>query len=205
MKKKVKTMLCILIALITVCLSVVLGGYIRIRVLESRLQPVTQPFSEMERMPMCVDYVFGDHETEKYMGFSDYAFIGTVEEVLGTEYDELFYRRFVLWEEFPLTVYRIKVHRNIKGTLPEEITMYFNGGQQPNGMLEEYRALPENKTTHIFFCLENEGRIIGDNTNYLGGYDWYTESGRTQDIIEKYETAYKNQDLSVRYGSLTQD
>lgn len=198
MKKKVKALLCILIAVITLCLSVVLGGFIRIKVLESKLWPVTQPFSEMERMPMCVLYVFGADETEKYMGFSDYAFIGTVEEVLGTEYDELYYRRFVLWEEFPLTVYKIKVHRNIKGTLPEEITLYFNGGQQPNGMLEEYRPLPEDKTTRVFFCIENEGRIICDSADYLGGYDWYTESNNTQSVIEKYETAFKNQDLSVR-------
>ena len=200
MKKKVKILLCIIIAVLTICLSVVLGGFIRIKVLESKLQPVTQPFSEMERVPMCVDYVFSADETEKYMGFADYAFIGTVEEILGTEYDELFYRHFVLWEEFPLTVYKIKVHRNIKGTLPDEITLYFNGGQQPNGMLEEYRPLPEDKTTRVFFCTENEGRIIGDSADYLGGYDWYTQSSGRQSVVEKYEAAFKNQDLSVRHG-----
>ncbi|MEE1322147.1 MAG: hypothetical protein UHM85_11560 [Acutalibacteraceae bacterium] len=197
MKNKVKILLCLALVLLIVSMSVVLGGFIRIKVLESRLQPVTQPFSEMERVPMCVNYIFDTSETEKCMGFADYAFFGTVEEILGTEYDELFYRRFVLWEEFPFTVYKVKVHRNIKGTLPEEITLYFNGGQQPNGLLEEYRTLPENKTTNVFFCSEVEGKLVGHSADYLGGYDWYIQGNGRHAAVEKYETAFKNQDLSV--------
>ncbi len=198
MKKKVKVLLCIIIVVLILCLSVVLGGLIRIKVLESKLWPVTQPFSEMERVPMCVNYIFDTSETEKCMGFADYAFFGTVEEILGTEYDELYYYKFRLVEETPCTVYKIKVHRNIKGTLPEEITIYFYGGQKPNGLLEEYRALPENKTTNVFFCRESEGKIIGHSADYLGGYDWYTQSNGRQSVVEKYEAAFKNQDLSVR-------
>lgn len=198
MKNKVKILLCLALVLLIVSLSVVLGGFIRIKVLESRLQPVTQPFSEMKRVPMCIDFVFQESETEKCMGFFDYAFFGTVEEILGTEYNELYYRRFVLWDEFPHTVYKVSVHRNIKGVLPEEITLYFNGGQQPNGLLEEYHPLPENKRTGVFFCQEIDGRIVGDIFNYMGGYDWYTQSSNRQEMIEKYDNAYKNRDLTVR-------
>lgn len=199
MKKRIRTAIIILSVILVLCLSVILGGFIRIKVMESRLHPVTQPFSEMKRVPMMVNYIFGTHETEKCIGFSDNTFIGTVEEVLGTEYDELFYHRFRLYEETPQTVYRVKVHRNIKGDLPEELTMYFYGGQQPGGLLEEYRRLPEDKTTNVFFCCEVDGKIIANSADYLGSYDWYENGANVPDMIEKYEKDFKNQDLSVRH------
>ena len=39
----------------------------------------------MDVVPMCVDYIFPLNDTEKSIGWADYTFIGTVEEILGTE------------------------------------------------------------------------------------------------------------------------
>lgn len=198
MKKGIKIAVSILSAVLILFLSVVLGGFIRIRIMESKLHPVTEPFSSMEKVPMCIDRIFPLHETEKCMGFSDYAFIGTVEEILGTEYDSLRYYRFQLTEDTPATYYKVKAHHNIKGTVPEEFTLWSAGGQQPNGMLEEYHPMPENEGTYLFMCCDFEGKISLFNCYYLGGKDWYEKAENVTEIIEKYETCYKNQDLSVR-------
>ncbi len=205
MKKRIKTVLAVLLTAAIIALAVITGGYIKIRVMESKLHPVTEPFSSMEVVPMCVDYIFPLSDTEKSIGWSDYTFIGTVEEILGTEYTELEYvfngNWFGLYDTDPITHYRIRVKHNIKGTAPEEFTMLCHGGQQPNGMLSDMnRTMPEKDTTYVFMCrdAEGEGRIYYHYSIYLGDKNWYENSGDRDEVIKQYEEYYKNQDLSVR-------
>ena len=202
MKRKLKTALAVIITVAVIALAVITGGYIKIKVMESRLHPVTEPFSSMEVVPMCVDYIFPLNDIEKSIGWSDYTFIGTVEEILGTQYTDLEYlwngNWFGLYDSDPVTHYRIRVKHNIKGTAPEEFTMLCHGGQQPNGMLSDMnRAMPEKGNTYVFMCRasgENDGRIYYHYSVYLDGR---ALSGMDE-VIRKYEKAYENQDLSVR-------
>lgn len=206
MKKRIKTALAVLLTAAVIAAAVITGGYIKIRVTESKLHPVTEPFSSMEVVPMCVDYIFPLSDTEKSIGWSDYTFIGTVEEILGTEYTDLEYiwneNWIGLYDTDPVTHYRIKVKHNIKGTAPEEFTMLCWGGQQPNGMLSDMnRTMPEKDTTYVFMCYnsgENDGIIYYHNCHFLGDKEWYESAGNRDEIISQYEEYYKNQDLSVR-------
>ncbi len=206
MKKRIKTALAVMLTVAIIALAVVTGGYIKIRVTESKLHPVTEPFSSMEVIPMCVDYIFPLSDTEKSIGWSDYTFIGTVEEIIGTEYNDLEYiwneNWIGLYDTDPITHYRIKVKHNIKGTAPEEFTMLCRGGQQPNGMLSDMnRTMPEKDTTYVFMCYnsgENDGKIYYHNCRFLGDKEWYESAGNRDDVIRQYEEYYKNQDLSVR-------
>ena len=198
MKIWIKKSLFSLAALLLVAVTAAVGLFARVHYLESRLHPVTMPFSEMVKMPMCIDRVFSLDDTEKCFGFADYVFIGTVEEILGTEYDDISMHSFVLYEEMPETHFSVKCLKNIKGTAPEEFTLKTCGGQQPNGTLEEFHPMPENKSTCLFMCTENDGKIYYFNCICLGGYDWYSAGENVDEIIEKYEQAYKNEDLSVR-------
>ena len=206
MKNKLNTALAVIITVALITLSVITGGYIKIRVMESKLHPVTVPFSSMKVVPMSVDYIFPLSDTEKSIGWSDYTFIGTVEEIIGTQYTDLEYifngNWFGLYDTDPLTHYRIKVKHNIKGTAPEEFTMLCHGGQQPNGMLSDMnRAMPEDETTYVFMCIDsgkNDGKIYFHTCRYLGDKDWYESAGNKDRVIRKYEEYYKNQDLSVR-------
>ena len=200
MKKRYKIAIVTLSVIVLLCASVVLGGFIRIRVLESKLWPVTEPFSAMERVPICVDRIFPLSDVEKCIGFSDYVFIGTVEEILGTKYNELHYHDFKLRDdEGPETYYRIKSVYDIKGNVPEEFTLICYSGQNPDGTLTEIDPLAEDKTTYIFMCCERDGEYRMFNCYYLGGYDWSDTSENVDDVIARYEEAFRNQDLSVRY------
>ncbi len=205
MKKKFKAALAVIITAAVLTLSVIAGGQIKIKVTESKLHPVTEPFSSMETVPMCVDYIFPLDDIEKSIGWSDYTFIGTVEEIPGTEYTELEFiwngNWFGLYDSNPVTHYRIKVKHNIKGTAPEEFTMLCHGGQQPNGMLSDMnRAMPEKGNTYVFMCRapENEEGIYYHYSVYLGDESWYEGADNVSEVIRQYEEHYKNQDLSVR-------
>ncbi len=205
MKKKLKITLAVVVTASVMVLTVITGGYIRIRLMEGKLHPVTEPFSSMKVVPMCVDYIFPLDDIEKSIGWSDYTFIGTVEEILGTEYTNLEYilneNWFGLYDYDPVTHYRIKVKHNIKGTAPEEFTMLCHGGQLPNGMLSDMnRAMPEKDTTYVFMCTAaDEGESIYYHYSvYLGDKSWYERSDDVSESISRYEEYYKNQDLSVR-------
>ncbi len=206
MKKRIRNIAIAVTVIAVLAVAVITGGYIKIRVMESKLHPVTEPFSSMEVVPMCVDYIFPLSDTEKCIGWSDYTFIGTVEEIIGTEYTDLEYiwngNWYGLYDTDPLTHYRIKVKHNIKGKAPEEFTMLCHGGQQPNGMLSDMnRTMPEKDTTYVFMCTdsrENDGNIYFHTSRYLGDKDWYESSDNRDDVIIQYEEYYKKQDLSVR-------
>lgn len=198
MKPWIKKSLYSLAALLLVALIALIGLFARIHYLEKGLHPVTMPFNEMKKIPMCIDRVFSLTDTEKCFGFSDYVFIGTVEEILGTEYDDISMHSFVLYEETPETHFTVKRIKNIKGNVPEKFTLKTCGGQQPNGFLEEYHPMPENKSTCLFMCTENDGEIYFFNCEYLNFIDWSIMGKDAYEIIEKYEQIYKNQDLSVR-------
>ena len=198
MKPWIKKSLYALAAVSLVAITVTAGLFTRILYLESKLHPVTMPFSEMHKIPMCIDRVFPLSDTEKCFGFADYVFIGTVEEILGTEYDDIRMHGFMLYEELPETHFRVKCLKNIKGTVPEEFTLKTYGGQQPNGFLEEMHPMPENKSTCLFMCTENQGKVHFFNCIFIGDYDWYATSDNVDAVIAEYEEVYKNQDLNVR-------
>ncbi|MBR5437697.1 MAG: hypothetical protein IKV21_02140 [Clostridia bacterium] len=198
-----KRLIKILPVLLIVCLATASAMQIKIKVMESRLHPVTEPFSSMEVVSMCVDYIFPLNDTEKSIGWSDYTFIGTVEEIPGTQYTELEYTSgFGLFDSAPITHYRIRVKHSIKGEAPEEFTMLCHGGQQPNGMLSDMnRSMPEKGGTYVFMCTdsgENDGKIYFHYGIYLGDESWYESADNVSGVIAQYEEAYKNQDLSVR-------
>lgn len=206
MKKILRTVFLASLVLVLTGLAIFAGGKIKIKLMESKLHPVTEPFSSMDVVPMCVDYIFPLNDTEKSIGWSDYTFIGTVEEILGTEYTDLEYifneNWFGLYDSDPITHYRIKVKHNIKGTAPEEFTMLCWGGQQPNGMLSDMnRGMPESGSTYVFMCTDSgndDGKIYYHNSIYLGDKSWYESAGNRDDVIRQCEEAYQNQDLSVR-------
>ncbi len=198
MKPWIKKLLYAFAAILIIAITVTAGVFTRVLYLESRLHPVTMPFSEMKKIPMCINRIFPLGDTEKCFGFADYVFIGTVEEILGTEYDEIYMHGFRLYEEIPETHFRVKCIKNIKGTVPQEFTLKTFGGQQPNGSLKEMHPMSEDKRTYLFMCTENQGEVHYFNCVYIGGYDWYTNSENVDEIIERYEEVYKNQDLSVR-------
>ncbi len=206
MKKLIKTVFIFFLSFVLTGLAIFAGGQIKIKLMESKLHPVTKPFSSMEVVPMCVDYIFPLNDTLKSIGWSDYTFIGTVEEIIGTEYNELEYiyneNWFGLYDADPVTHYRIKVKHNIKGTAPEEFTMLCWGGQQPNGMLSDMnRTMPEKDTTYVFMCYDSgkdDGKIYYHYCHLLGDKQWNESAHNVDEVIKEYEEAYKNQDLSVR-------
>ncbi len=198
MKPRIRKLLYAFAAILLVAVIAAGGFFARIYYLESRLHPVTMPFSEMVKIPMCIDRIFQLSETEKCFGFSDYVFIGTVEEILGTEYEDISLHRFKLYPYLTTTHFKVKNLKNIKGYLPEELTLRTYGGQQPDGTLEEMHPMSEDKCTYLFMCIENEGEIYYFNCIYIGDYDWYSKSENVDAVIEKYEKVYENEDLSVR-------
>lgn len=206
MKRIIKRVFLLLLILVLTGLALFSGGQIKIKLMESKLHPVTEPFSSMELVPMCVDYIFPLSDWEKSIGWSDYAFIGTVEEILGTEYTDLEYvfngNWFGLYDTDPLTHYRVRVKHNIKGEAPEEFTMLCWGGQQPNGMLSDMnRGMPEKGNTYAFTCTasdENDRELYYHYSWLLGDESWYETAEGKDEFIKSFEEAYKNQDLSVR-------
>lgn len=198
MKPWLKKSLYILTAILLVAATFVAGLFIKIHSLESKLQPVTMPFSEMQRIPMCINRIFPLSDLEKSFGFADYVFIGTVEEILGTEYDDIHLTSFTLYENSPETHFKVRTVWNIKGNVPKEFTLKTYGGQQPNGMLEEFNPMPEDKSTCLFMCTESEGEIYFFNCVYLNGVDWDAMGKDADKIIEKYKKVYENQDLSMQ-------
>ena len=198
MKTVVKKSICVLAAILLIGLTAAAGLFARVHYLESRLHPVSIPFSEMKKIPMCIDRIFPLADTEKCFGFSDYVFIGTVEEILGTDYDDISMQFFKLYESIPETHFTVKKIKDIKGNVPEKFTLKTSGGQQPNGMLEEFHPMPENKSTCLFMCTETEGEIYFFNCISLDYIDWTETDGKADEVIEKYMEIYKNEDLSVR-------
>ncbi len=198
MKPWIKKSLCTLTTVLLIAATFIAGLFIKVHSLESKLQPVTMPFSQMERIPMCINRLFPLSDLEKCFGFADYVFIGTVEEILGTEYDEISMHGFVLYAENPETHFKVKTVWNIKGNVPAEFKLKTYGGQQPNGMLEEFNPMPEDKSTCLFMCTENEGDIYFFNCVYLNGIDWNAMGKDANEVIEEYKKVYENQDLSVR-------
>ena len=198
MKPWIKKLLCTLTALLLIAVTATAGLFVRVYYLESRLHPVKIPFSQMEKVAMCVDRIFPLSDLEKCFGFADYVFIGTVEEIMGTEYDNISMHRFKLYEESPETLFNVKTVWNIKGNVPAEFTLKTYGGQQPDGTLEETHPLPENKSTCLFMCTETEGEIYFFNCVYLNGVDWNAMGEDANEIIEEYKRVYENQDLSMR-------
>ncbi len=198
MKLWIKKLLYTFSAILFVAVIAAVALFARIHYLESRLHPVTMPFSEMVKIPMCIDRISPLNDTEKCFGFADYVFIGTVEEIIGTEYDDISIHSFKLYPELTQTHFRVKCLKNIKGTVPEEFTLKTYGGQQPNECLEEMHPMPENKSTCLFMCTENQGEVHFFNCIFIGDYEWYAMSDNVEAIIERYEEVYKNEDLSVR-------
>ena len=61
--------------------------------------------------------------------------------------------------------------------------------------------MPEKGGTYVFMCTDsgqNNGKIYFHNSRYLGDESWYESNENVNGVIEQYENAYENQDLSVR-------
>ena len=198
MKTKQKKMIYILAAVLLAAVIVSAGLSGRVYYLESRLHPVTMPFSEMEKIQICIDRIFPLSDTEKCIGFSDNVFIGTVEEILGTEYEDVSMHSFRLYPELTKTHFRVKALKNIKGELSGELILKTSGGQLPDGRLEEMHPMAENKNTYLFMCIRNEDGLYYFNCIYIGDYDWFSTSENVDKVIEKYEEVYRNEDSSVK-------
>jgi hypothetical protein len=89
-------------------------------------------------------------DLNSYVGFMDYVFIGTVEEVVENVVDT----------DFPTTVYQVKVDENLKGNLVDKVEVTKQGGYNNEGTLilnatdhSKDNGLPQVNNQYIFIAI----------------------------------------------------
>lgn len=158
-----------LVAIFSLC-ALCLGGYAVSQ--NSSGVPTT------ENLPvehLHADFAIDVNNPYEVVGFADYYFIATVDEVVGTSY-----RNEVTLEtedggerkvSTPYTEYSVDVLRNIKGELPEDepILLTKVGGVSKDGksvvVYEEDMMLEPGKTYVMTACVQQDGTLLVSGPN----------------------------------------
>lgn len=144
---------------------------------------------QMLRLSMVEDI----SDMKKYVGLVDYVFVGTVEEVV----DEVLPNNIKEHDDYYST-YKIRVNKNLKGELVEEIEASKMGGlksdgtmclvtaETPNGEMINDSGLPEVNRQYIFLAYAQED---GDLTLS----EILDDRECTDVLIEEYSEYIKNE------------
>lgn len=158
-----------LVALFSLC-ALCLGGYM--------VSQFSSGIPTTENLP--VEYLYADFAIDtnnlyEVVGFADYYFIATVDEVVGTSY-----RNEVTLEtedggqrkvSTPYTEYSVDVLRNIKGTLPEDESILLTkvGGvsrdEKSVVVYENDMMLEPGKTYAMTACVQQNGTLLVSGPN----------------------------------------
>ncbi len=139
------------------------------------------------------------NETDPYyqIGFADYVFAGTVEEVVGQDLSA---------SGDPVTILQITVTENLKGNLQEQIQVKYPGGYDSDGTLILYEGdelvddgLPVVGETCLFVGIaQSDGSILlsalyADIAYSKESRELYTEYIENQEIVdrERFSSSYE--------------
>ncbi|NCC86467.1 MAG: hypothetical protein EOM05_01180 [Clostridia bacterium] len=150
-------------------------------------------------------YIIDVYDINAVIGDADYAFIGKVDKIIGTEY------KFPVKTEkgtvsAPYTNYSVTVLENIKGELTKNtpITVQKSGGLSEDGktycVFEDDFLLNEGKTYVFFAYAQPDGSLLvsGANSNILiANVNEKTDITKT-DEYKKVSNSFKNQKESKR-------
>lgn len=130
----------------------------------------------------------------KYIGTTDYIFIGTVEKVIENIVDS----------DFPQIIYQIKVNENLKGNLVDTVRVKKNGGYDKKGTLilnetdqTKDSGIPEVNKQYIFIAYgQPDGSLV------LAPINGNLEV--TDDLVQNYKEYIKNEikEDRVRFTSI---
>lgn len=183
------------VAIFSLC-ALCLGGYVVSRI--SFGVPVA------EDLP--VDYLHGDFSVDvnnpyEVVGFADYYFIATVDEVGATSY-----RNEVILEtedggekkvSTPYTDYFVDVLRNIKGTLPENESIFITktGGVSKDGksiiVYEDDMMLELGKTYVVTASVQQDGTLLVSGPNSCEVVE--NDVNAIDSEIDEYSSYYANE------------
>ncbi len=138
------------------------------------------------------DLVINPVEMEAYIGFADYVFIGEV-----TEYVD----NYIPNDDIPLSIYRVSVKENLKGTLLNSVEVVREGGYNQKGELEIYISdrnmpFPEIGKKYIFIGVGKE-----DGSLHLAPVKGNVEY--TEDLRKNYINYIANEIVYERPRSIS--
>lgn len=142
-------------------------------------------------------FVYDTESIEESIGMVDYVFIGRVTSEEKTEYQDVSEVTDESGNKIksgePYTIYNVKVLKNIKGDLKDNITIKKEGGimmDKSAVVLFENDVLPEVKQKYMFLAYAQEdGSLLvsGPNSNIC------LNDKNMKKIAQKYEKAFKNE------------
>lgn len=158
--------------------------------------------SNLQVITQSSDSVINPENPKEIVGFSDYYFIGRVEEVVNTEY-----RNVVTIETEdgdkevadPYTHYKISVIKNIKGELPldKDIQLTKSGGMLKDEsavVLYEDDILPEEGKVYVIAAnIQKDGEILASGPNTVQEVNINTMSSQEDEAYKIYEYNYENE------------
>ena len=162
-------------------------------------------FSALERCHAVVCFEFNTDDPREVVGEADCAFVGYVERIAGTEYDE---RRGGGDDAEPYTIYSVRVLENIKGTLPADRPLELRKG---GGVYKDRRrvliydgdSLPEPGKLYVFIAHTRSGgrpEVFGPNSNIpleeelqSYGAQITAEQLAGSAVVRTYRDAYENE------------
>ncbi len=117
---------------------------------------------------------------EEMIGYSDFVFVGTVDEVIGSYYDEE-------KDLMPYTKYKMTIKNNYKGNLQEKIIISKNGGYDEDGTLHLFKTdagvedmLELNESYLILANAQSNGELlvisVGGTYHLLDNIDSYSKN-----------------------------
>ncbi|MDD2518273.1 MAG: hypothetical protein PHI05_01620 [Bacilli bacterium] len=135
------------------------------------------------------------NDLQKFSGLVDYIFVGKVENVIGTFFNESL-------PEIPYTRYGIRVLKNLKGNLIEKTIVSKNGGYENNKLiLFDDNGFPQKNEIYVFFAFAQEdgeillatidGNIKLDINDFNFSIDG-TSNLKEEEKLYKYTNAIKN-------------
>lgn len=142
---------------------------------------------------------FNPNNLEELVGFYDYVFVGKIEKEIGN------IPPIANGSGVPSTEYQVKVLKNIKGSLMDDIVIKKAGGYVNNKMVfyeteDKKDGFLSVGDAYIFCALaQNNGELFVDNPYAYEKLD--TENIKAineSKIVNKYEEAYKNEKIDKR-------
>lgn len=204
MKKTLKILLCVLLCAVLIGAGVFVYTQAKIKYYENTFFPMKEDFNQLEQIVTWYsNYAYDTDDLTQVVGVHDYVFIGKIEKVEGTRYEDAFFNDLLQFYASPVSQYKVSVVKNIKGNLRlEEIPMTKCGGLSCKGRYIEIGngdPMPlEHKYYILFANADEKGEMsIGLGNICLGENEADALNADNADV-KKILDAFNNQDESVR-------
>lgn len=207
MKKIIKAAIAVFLSVLFFLGGIFLYTQLKIKYYEESFFVMTEDFNSIPQKETWIsDYIFDINDYEKLTGFCDYVFVGKIEKAEGTYYEDGFFNDLLQFYASPVTQYKIRILRNIKGNLilNEKIPMRKSGGLSLGGKFIEIGngdTMPLEGEYYILFANADEkGEISISVGNISLGENESDALNEKSPKIKKILDAAENQDESVRNG-----